>query len=109
MKFYYNGQLVRTSKTHEYKYALLNTNTGKAYACSKDMKGIDKAIAEASRTLNLYKSVKNGTYRRKDRWSRTAEQLEQGAIEYWGSLDNCIAEFEKDFAKYKVVELEARD
>lgn len=108
MKFYYNGNLVRTSKTHEYKFALLNTETGKAYACSKDMKGMDRALSEVSQTYNLYLSVKNGTYRRKDRWARTAEQLEAGAVKYWGSLDNALTELKQDVDKYKIVELEAR-
>lgn len=108
MKFYYNGKLVRTSKTHEYKFALLNTETGKAYACSKDMKGMDRAMSEVSRTYNLYLSVKNGTYRRKDRWCYTAEQIEANCIKYFGSLDNAIAEHKAQIDKYKVVELEAR-
>lgn len=108
MKFYYNGNLVRTSKTHEYKFALLNTETGKAYACSKDMKGMDRAMSEVSRTYNLYLSVKNGTYRRKDRWCYTAKQIEDNCIEYYGSLDKAIEEQRQRVAKYKVVELEAR-
>ena len=108
MKFYYNGQLVRTSKTHEYKYAVINTETGKAYACSKDMKGIDKAMSEIRRPLNHYQSLKNGTYRRKDRWSYTLKQATEKAIEMYGSIENAIAECEANVARYKIVELEAR-
>ena len=35
MKYYYNGRLVRTSKTHIYTHALVGTS-GKAVACSSD-------------------------------------------------------------------------
>lgn len=33
MKFYYNGKLVRTSKTHEYHFGILEPKTGKIVSC----------------------------------------------------------------------------
>lgn len=44
MKFYYNGQLVRTSKTHEYKYGLLYM--GKIKQCSKTKDALVSEIAK---------------------------------------------------------------
>ena len=108
MKFYYNGQLVRTSKTHEYKFAVINTKTMKAWGCSKDLKGIEAQWSQLCRTLNLYKSVKNGTYRQKDRWHNTAKQIEANCIKYYGSLDEAIKLEEDRIADFKIVELEAR-
>ena len=34
MKFYYEGKLVRTSKTHHYTHALIDVETGKVVTCS---------------------------------------------------------------------------
>ena len=95
MKFYYNGQLVRTSKNHEYKYALINTQTGKCYACWKDRKNPEAELQYRSRNLLVYKAVKNGTYRQKDKYHCTAEQIRKDAEKYYGSLDNAIAEIDE--------------
>ena len=45
MKFYYKGQLIRTSKTHEYKWALIRElpdGSIKALACSATQQGAGK-------------------------------------------------------------------
>lgn len=109
MKFYYNGKLIRTSKTHEYKYALVNKNSLQAYRCSKDMKGIEAAKSEIARDLNLLLSVKNGTYKRKDRWSSTAKEIEEQFIKWYGSMENAIDHNRKYCEQFMVVELEARE
>ena len=44
MRFYYNGQLVRTSKTHHYTHAIL-LDDGKAATCSTTRKGCEDWIA----------------------------------------------------------------
>lgn len=68
MKFYYNGKLVRTSKTHEYKYALLN-RADRTLACSATRKGAETAYNRAYKDkacwLDIYTKVLNGTYRPK--------------------------------------------
>ena len=43
MKFYYNGNLIRTSKTHVYTHAVLKPD-GKPFACSSSLDGAKKAI-----------------------------------------------------------------
>lgn len=108
MKFYYNGKLVRTSKTHEYKYALINTETEKARACSKDLKGVHAELAYLRKGLDVYLAVQNGTYRQKDRGCYTAKQIEENAIRWYGSLQAAIDNEKAFLAKYKIVELEAR-
>ena len=43
MKFYYDDQLVRTSKCHNYKYAIIGHKNGKitkAITCSETLEGI---------------------------------------------------------------------
>lgn len=48
MKFYYNNELIRTSKTHEYKYALLSSS-GKCVTCSTSK---DRAESELTSRIN---------------------------------------------------------
>ena len=51
-KFYYNGELVRTSENHIYTHAAININTGKCYGCSSTLKG---AQANIDRMLGEYR------------------------------------------------------
>jgi hypothetical protein len=44
MKFYYNGQLIRTSKTRHYKYAIGTSDTGKYPICSETLENAQKAL-----------------------------------------------------------------
>ena len=41
MKFFYAGKLVRTSKTHDYNFGVLNAN-GKIVSCSATKEGAEK-------------------------------------------------------------------
>ena len=41
MKFYYNGKLVRTSKNHEYKYAIIGEN-GNLWSCHGTLEAAQK-------------------------------------------------------------------
>ena len=114
MKFYYNGALVRTSKTHIYKFAIirksdLDTTASKItpYACSRDMKGIESNLAYLSRGLRIYKAVKAGTYVKKKPYEYTSKELETLAIENYGSLDAAIEKKQQDFDQWAVVELTA--
>jgi hypothetical protein len=67
MKFYYNGKLIRTSKTGEYKYALLDQN-GKCLTCSATLKGAqsykDSAISKKRNSIksneNLINALRTG-------------------------------------------------
>lgn len=44
MKFYYNGKLIRTSKTRHYKYAIGTSDTGTYATCSETMENAQKAL-----------------------------------------------------------------
>ena len=118
MKFYYNGKLVRTSKTHEYKYAIVkradiesDAERIKPFACSKDMKGVESNLAYLSKTLRRYQSVKDGTYKRtriNGIPTYTAKEVEQSCIKWYGSLDAAIEAERKAYEQWVVVELESK-
>lgn len=107
-KHYYKDTLIRTSKTHQYSFALLNKFTLVPYTCSSTMKGIEKAQREIAQRLNIYKAVKAGTYVKKDRWSYSAKEIEANCVRYYGSLDQAIAEQQAYVDRFIVVRLEVR-
>ena len=118
MKFYYKDKLVRTSKTHEYRYAIVkradiesNADKIKPFACSKDMQGIESNLSYLSKELRMYEEVKKGTYKPPTRRGfkyYTAKQIEANAIEWYGSLDEAIQEQKEFFEQWVVVELESK-
>lgn len=107
MKFYYQGHLIRTSKTHNYKYAIIDKETFKAYRCSKDLKGIQSGLHEIRRNLDVLLSVQNGTYIQKPRCC-TAKEIENNKIKYYGSLQNAIDKEKEYVNSFIVVELEIK-
>ena len=50
MKFYYKGKLVRTSKTHEYKFAVMTAND-KLCSCHGTLDAAQKALRSKIATL----------------------------------------------------------
>lgn len=57
MKFYYNGKLIRTSKTKHYTHACVNKVTGNAINCSTTYDG---AFREKGRRISSYReSIEN--------------------------------------------------
>ena len=115
MKFYYKGKLVRASKTHEYKYAIIKKSDAesdavkiKPFACSKDMKGIESNLAYLSKELRCYKAVKSGTYVKKPH-CYSSKELEKLMVEFYGSVDAAIEAKQAWFDQWIVVELEAKE
>jgi hypothetical protein len=51
MKFYYNGKLIRTSKTRHYKYAIGTSDTGTYPTCSETMENAQKALDDLKRRI----------------------------------------------------------
>jgi PIN domain nuclease of toxin-antitoxin system len=55
MKFYYNGKLMRTSKNHDYKYAIVSANDG-LWSCHSTLEAAEKEyrrpIAEAETNIH---------------------------------------------------------
>lgn len=100
MKFYYEGQLIRTSKTHHYTHACINrnkTDDGKfeVYGCSASRAGAEKpkrekltmyehVIDSCNRALQAIEDGKKGYYTRKHEfisfkeypWLSTREKAE---------------------------------
>ena len=57
MKFYYNNELIRTSKNHEYTHAVINVETGGCKGCRTSAKACESII---SSELRAYKeSIEN--------------------------------------------------
>lgn len=102
MKFYYNGQLVRTSKTRNYKYAIIRENEGKikVYACSETKQN-------ALKRLQSEKAYQ--TQRAKDEleWCKIPENY-KWCVENYGKCDP-EAEYKERLEmikNIKIVELE---
>lgn len=51
MKFYYNGKLIRTSKTRHYKYAVGTSDTATYARCSETLANAQKALDELKRRI----------------------------------------------------------
>lgn len=116
MKFFYNGKLVRTSRTHNYRYAIIMKEDAesdaakiKPFACSKDMTGIDSNLAYLSKDLRMWEAVKNGTYVKKNSHYFSREQLIAQANEWYGSVDAAIQKQKELFSQWIVVKLEAQE
>ena len=117
MKFYYNDKLVRTSKTHEYRYGVYHTKIDKVIACSASKDGaqsfIDAKIADLNRRIenneNALKAIAKG---------KTHYDYKDGRKTYYEkvSSEESHKEWLKDYKEilenvkrtHKIVELEAR-
>lgn len=67
MKFYHNGVLVRTSKTHHYTHALKWQGSDKVRSCHGSL----EAAKEAKRRMHSFYTFNNEE--EKARWIRTVE------------------------------------
>lgn len=60
MKFYFEGKLVRTSKTHDYNWAILRINadsTLKVYGCRADRGSAEAEAARMKKSSDYYADV----------------------------------------------------
>lgn len=121
MKFYYNGQLIRTSKTHEYKYAVISTiSNNKALTCSATKEGAQKFINryinerkdEIKTCENIIRAIETGAksfyavYGRKTEYCKLREHY---TIEDTKErIEECKKAIEGITTCWKIVELEAR-
>jgi hypothetical protein len=121
MKFYYNGKLVRTSKTHEYKYAVIATNRDdKVLTCSTTKNGaqafINRYISEREDDIktseNIIKAIESGArgfYAVRGRKTDYINIRDDHSVEYSrGRIEECKRAIEFYLTYWKVVELEAR-
>lgn len=124
MRFYYNGNLIRTSRTHHYTHALLNSRGG-AVMCSAKRSACESfkqsAINHCLQGIENGKSAikaleaKRGGYWRKE--GRKTEWYSFSELEEWGmrpkaKYEEIIAEMEHKlqlFQSWQIVEIEERD
>lgn len=102
MKFYYKDQLMRTSKNHDYKYAIIEEKNSKIVCqmCSKTYdgceKGKNKMIAEIKK------------YIRWDQQLLAETDNEQHAKEWQEEIEMLMKRLEEVKANWIIVELEKR-
>ena len=110
MRYYYNGQLIRTSKTHHYTHAVIIRKEDKVicYGCSSSEKGAEKLMNDLQifRSYRTWCSVMNGTYKKKDRWSRSIEEMREVAVKEYGSLEKAVESYKEQVQKFEIVEIE---
>lgn len=104
MKFYYNGQLIRTSKTRHYKYAIIHESGDKlkVFACSETRENAQKRLESEIRyrTQQAEEEMK---------WQKIPQNYEW-CVQHYGKCDPEV-EYKKriEWIKtFKVVELEER-
>ena len=121
MKFYYNDKLIRTSKTHVYSHAVINTVTGRVIGCRSTLLGAQQlfnsyiseartGIENAKRGLKAVQAGKkvyesrrgNRTY-----WDRINKGDDEAYFQKW--IDSNEAYIERISRDWKVVPLEARE
>lgn len=118
MKYYYNGNLIRTSKTHTYTHAVMKPD-GKAFACSSSFDGAKKAL---QKEINGWEASKNNCIRaiKAINAGQSYYFCQHGRMSYKVSLKNeTVAYYERRMREYdtiiesyksfQIVELEARN
>lgn len=120
MKFYYNGELIRTSKNHVYTHAVINITNG---ACQGCRSGKDKAEALISSEIARYEqNIKNCEAAIKALQAGKSGYYEKDGRRTWfnkfspsSTVEGYLARIEWNVnyineikATWKVVELEAR-
>lgn len=107
MKFYYNGQLVRTSN-HAYKFACLEVRGGKyiTVCCSKTRDGAEKAknheLSDCDRIIeNVTNAIKAKEAGKKGYYAR------EGRRTYFLKFDDSFY-YELDYMKNKIESLKER-
>lgn len=118
MKFYYDGQLIRTSKTHIYTHACIkkgengyiclgcsSTRAGAEKVKKDRMRELESAIYSYTARIEAIKAGKNGYYNIKHKWISlkgydygTLEQLER-----WVEGDKVTLEIVKN--EWMIVEV----
>lgn len=120
MKFYYNGELIRTSKTHEYTHAVIDVRNSGCWGCRTSYKAaqaiIDGQISGCNESINnctaAIKALKAGkvgyigkdgrnTFKHIFREDETVEK-------YMGYIEDALKRIHEIQDYLKVVELERR-
>ena len=109
MKFYYNGQLLRTSKNHHYTHAVIaRTDEGIfCHGCSSSEQGAEKLMngLYQFRRYRTAVAVLNGTYRQKDRWSYSINKMRDEYTKMYGSVEKAVEHHKAIISVFEIVEL----
>lgn len=119
MKFYYNGELVRTSKTHHYTHAVIDSNNGRLIGCcsrldlakklrDSEISEIVSGIENCKRAIKALEAGKR-VYRCKV-GNREYMEKTYFSLDQWKAFlksDEQKLEYKNKY--FKVVELEERD
>ena len=118
MKFYYNGELVRTSKTHHYTHAVIDSNNGRCIGCCSRLdlalKLRDSEISEVATGIEnckrAIKALEEGKkYYRCKAGNREYTEKTYYSIDEWKRfMKNDEEKLEYKTKYFKVVELEER-
>jgi len=121
MRFYYNGNLIRTSRTHHYTHALLNSR-GRAVMCSAKRSACESF--KQSAINHCLQGIENGKSAimaleagRGGYWRKEGRKTEWHSFSGWGmhskaEYEEFIAEKERDiqiYQSWQIVEIEERD
>ena len=121
MKFYYNGQLIRTSKTHHYTHACISIKDGKivCQGCSSTRVGAEKvkndavtrienAVFSYRARIEAMKAGKNGYYNRRHEWISLKSLGKWTVEDVEGFLESDLATLERIKKEWIIVEIEER-
>lgn len=118
MKFYYNGNLIRTSKTHHYAYAVMEGN--RVFNCSATREGCERfiqsyineslgGIENCNKAIKALESGRNGYYHKFGRHEYYYKFDKNDTIETFKEhINNCKANIEYRRNNWKIVEIEER-
>lgn len=125
MKFYYNGQLIRTSKNHVYTHACIDIETNDLKGCSASREGAEKVKNDRLRELSNHleneqkrlKALQEGKSGYHGRDGRKAYYYKFGSCGFREDtieeaeryIDWYLKEIEKTNKAWQIVELEARE
>lgn len=125
MKFYYNGKLMRTSKTHEYKYAIITEN-GCCCSCHGTLESAQKEfrrpIAECEKSIAnfnmIIRAINSGKkyidikeYRYTHRVHFSGKDIagdDRSQVSTWEKYIRQTKNSMADYESRKIVELEQR-
>lgn len=120
-KFYYEDHLIRTSETHNYKYALIarNNDTISTIACSETRQGVEKAknkelsyaqrrIDNANKAIKALDAGKEGYYGKFGRKTEYVKFDSRLTREYYNEDIEGYTETVKRVNSWEIVEIEER-
>lgn len=110
MKFYFEGKLIRTSKTHHYTHAVIKRteNDFILYGCSSSYKLAEKMMMDSIpyKRYRKWMAVQDGSYKPRDKWAYSLEKMRKKAVEQFGSVENAVKSSRDGIEGFEIVEIE---